>query len=397
MTDRMLRTFYYKLYPNQEQVAKLTETMRVCCWIYNHALAQRIKAYKRRGERCHIFGQDKLLTQIRKRMPSIRAVNRQLEFDALRRVDLGMAAFFRRIKAGQKPGFPRFRPWRRYCSAECLRNQIYHHDNKIRIPSIGLIRCRGRSLPAGQQRALRIIRRSSGWYAQILLEDNAVAQSKQAPSLTVGIDVGLSSFATLSNGEAINNPRFGHRSRRKLTALQRRISRRVKWSRRRASAVRSLARQHERIADQRRNFCHQQSTALVRKYDLIAVEKLNVKGMARSRFAKSILDAAWTTFTNQLVVKAECAGRQVVFVNPRGTSQECPKCGAIKPKKLSERIHSCECGCVCQRDHASAQVILARAVAITAATRPWTELASDAAPVAKRQASRLKRVNLKKL
>lgn len=167
----------------------------------------------------------------------------------------------------------------------------------------------------------------------------------------------------VSTGDRIGNPRWAEASALSIRALHRRVSRRVKGSRRRAIAVAALGRHYDRVAGQRKDFCHQLSTALVRKYDLIAVEDLNVAGMVRSRFGKSIYDAAWSTFTSQLAYKAEWAGRQFVKVNARGTSQECPDCGAIKPKKLSERIHACSCGCVLDRDVAAARVILARALA----------------------------------
>jgi putative transposase len=304
-----------------------------------------------------------------------------------------MKAFFRRFKAGQKPGFPRFRSKYRYNSLECLSVGKYLTGDRVRIPNLGTIRCRGRLLPEGEQRALRVIRRATGWYAQVILDDGRMPPVAKPVNAAIGVDVGLLSFATLSDGTKIDNPRFGRLSAKKLQAVQRRVSRRVKGSNRRRKAVKAIQRQHERIADQRKYFCHQHSTALVRKFDLIGIENLNVAGMARSRFGKSILDAAWNTFTAQLTVKADYAGRQVVAVNPRGTSQECPNCGAIVRKKLSEREHRCPCGCVMDRDQAAAQIILARALVVSGAIRPWTDPASDVAPVVPRQAGRQKRVN----
>lgn len=387
----MIRVFQYKLYPNRSQIKTLERWLGICCWVYNNALAQRIKAYRRRGESINYNAQQALLTKQRARIDFLRAVPLTFSRDALRRVDSGMTAFFRRVKAGDKPGFPRFRSGHRYNSLECLDIQKYLRGNRIRVPKIGAIRCRGRLLPDGKQLGLRVKRRASCWYAQIILDDGRDTPIQKAIDSVIGIDVGLTHFATLSDGEQINNPRWFSKSARKLRALQRRVSRRVKGSVNRRRAVRALRRQHERVADQRRNFCHQHSTALVRKYDLIAVEKLNVKGMIRSRFGKSISDAAWSTFTTQLVVKAVCAGQQVVFVDARRTSQECPNCGAIVPKKLSERIHKCGCGLECHRDHASARVILARALVATGVTRPSMESTSDAALVVQHQVDQVKR------
>jgi putative transposase len=389
----MIKTFSYKLYPSQAQIKTLERWIGVCCWTYNRALESRIKAYKRRKENVTYNAQQALLTAWRSRMDLLRAVPCAFERDALRRVERGMKAFFRRVKAGkEKVGFPRFRSRHRYNSLECLSPAKYLSGDRIRIPNMGTIRCRGRLLPEGTQRALRVIRRATGWYAQIILDDGRQPPEARPVEASVGVDVGLTAFATLSDGRKIDNPRWGRKSAAKLRALQRRVSRRQKGSANRWKAIKVLQRQHERIADQRKYFCHQHSTMLVRNYDLIGVEKLNVKGMVRSRFGKSILDAAWSTFMAQLAVKAAYAGRQVVAVNSRGTSQACPNCGRIKPKSLSERWHSCECGYECERDHAAAQVILARALVVPGATRPRTDPTSDVAPVAPRQAGRLKRV-----
>lgn len=181
----------------------------------------------------------------------------------------------------------------------------------------------------------------------------------------------------MSSGNKIDNPRWGRKSANKLRALQRRVSRRVKGSKRRRKAVKALQRQYERVADQRRCFCHSHTTDLVRRYDLVAYEDLNIRGMVRTRFAKSILDAAWGMFCNQLSAKAASAGRRAIAVNPRGTSQTCPDCGAVKRKTLSERTHSCSCGLICDRDVAAARVILARALAESGANRPWRDPTSS--------------------
>jgi len=391
----MIRTFQYKLYPNQSQIKTLSRWLGKCCWLYNNALSQRIKAYKRRGESVSYNDQQSLLTEQRRRIESLRLVPVAFSRDALRRVDRGMKAFFRRCKSGDKPGFPRFRSGHRYNSLECLAVGVYLKCDRIRIPNLGTIRCRGRLLPEGEHKALRVIRRASGWYAQIILDDGKQPPVTKPAESSVGIDVGLTHFATLSDGTKIDNPRFTKTSQHKLTALQRRVSRRKKGSDNRRKAVKALRRQHERIADQRKYFCHQHTTELVSRFDLIAFENLNISGMVRSRFGKSILDAAWGIFIAQLVVKAANAGRLAVAVKPRGTSQECPNCGRVVPKLLSEREHNCVCGLRCHRDHASARVILARGLVVTGSNRPWTDSATDSAPVAHDQADRLKRVDRK--
>lgn len=358
----MLRTFEFRLYPTPAKAATMDSWLARLCWINNRALERRKKAYKRRKESVSLYDQFALLVEWRKRMPNFGEIPSHFCRDPLRRVDRGMKAFFRRVKSGQPPGFPRFKSRQRYNSMEALEPDNYIRGNKVRIPKLGLVTIRGHDrIPPGKQKLLRIIRRPIGWYGQVLVEvpnPKPLAPTGEA----VGIDVGLINFAALSNGEMVPAPRFARWSARKLRSAQRRTSRRIKGSARRRKAVRKLVRVHERIAAQRKNFAHQLSTDLVRSFDLIALEKLNVKGMVRSRLAKSILDAAWTMLTAQLTYKAASAGRRVVFVDPRGTSQTCPSCGAVRKKSLSERAHSCPCGCQSDRDVAAAQVILARAL-----------------------------------
>ena len=338
----------------------------------------RIKAYSRRKESVNYNQQQALLTKQRGRIEALRECPAQFERDALRRVDRGMKAFFRRVKLGDKPGFPRFRPWFRYKSMEFLAPGKYIAGNFLKIPKLGLVRFRGGKQKVPEtQKLLRIIHRASGWYAQVLVNEANVVGNLEDHG-DIGIDVGLKTFATMSDGSVIKNPRFYKKSERKLKCLQRSVSSKAKGSRNRRKAVKRLAKQYEKVSLQRRNFCHQASTELVRKHPLIAVEKLNIKKMLGSkRFSKSISDAGWGIFLNQLTVKAENAGRVVIQVDPAGTSQECPNCGAVKKKKLSERIHRCQCGCTLDRDAAASRIILARGLRALGSNRLLTDLASD--------------------
>lgn len=366
---KLLRIYTFKLYPTPTQEVVLNSWLARCCWIYNRALDQRKKAHKRRKESVNYYTQQKMLTGWRSRIPNFEEVPAQFARDALRRVDRGFQAFFRRVKAGENPGHPRFRSQDRYNSMECIAPGTYIRRASFMVPKLGSVKYRGRELPDGPQKLCRILRRSNGWYGQVLVEV-ANPAPLQPTGESIGIDVGLTTFAALSDGTLIANPRFGRWSERKLRSAQRRVSRRVKGSRRRRKASLQVRRVHERIAAQRKSFAHQLSTDLIRSFDLIALEKLNVGGMAKGRFAKSITDAAWSMFTRQLAYKAESAGRRVVFVDPRHTSQTCPSCGAVRKKKLSERVHSCPCGCQSNRDVAAAQVILARALVIAGAVSP---------------------------
>ncbi len=333
----MIRTYEHKLYPNPSQAKTLERWLRTCCGIYNRALEQRIKAYKRRGESVTYNQQQGLLTEQRARIESLRLVPVGFERDALRRVDRGFAGFFRRLKAKKNPGFPRFRSWRRYTSLEYAAVGTYAADGIIRVPGLGKLKSRGRVVLSGKQKILRIVQRSTGWFAQVVIDDGQEAPAKITVRTSAGMDVGLNSFVVLSTGEKIGNPRFGKKSLRKLRGAQRRLARCQRHSNNRRKAVQHVARQHERVAAQRKDFAHQLSTSLVRRFDLIAFENLNIRGMVRNRsLARSIHDAAWGMFANFVTYKAECAGRHAVGVHAPGTSQECPWCGTIKPKTLAE-------------------------------------------------------------
>lgn len=366
----MIRAVEVKIYPTERQSVTLRAWMDRCAWIYNQALAHRIKAYQRRRQTPTLYSQFSMLATWRSRMEFIRQTPSQFARDALRRVDRGMKGFFRRCNAGEKPGFPRFRPKHRYTSLEVLEVSNYIRPGGfVHVPKLGLIKFRGgcQSIPS-KQVILRIIQRASGWFAQVLFDNGAPSPTSAVVSNGVGVDVGLESFATTSDGEVIENPRLLRAGQRKLRSANRRVSRRIDGSanRRKAAVRRRLA--HERIAAQRKDFAHQHSRRLVNAYDLIGFEKLNMSGMVRGRLAKSILDAAWSMFLRFIVYKAESAGKRAIAVNARGSSQECPRCGRIRAKSLRERVHRCECGLVLDRDHAAALVILARALGVAGAT-----------------------------
>jgi putative transposase len=357
-----IRIVEFKIYPSRSQQNELNRWLRLCCRIYNMALEQRITTYREKGESVNFYAQCATLTQERTKNSELECVPRQFLVSALRRVDRGMQAFFRRCESGkEKPGFPRFRPQQRYNSFEQVESAKFVHVNRIRIPKLGFIHARGPfdRVTTKTQKVLRIIRRASGWYAQVVCEftPEVLPSTKQ----DCGFDLGLNSFLTLDSGEEVGNPRILRKAAKRLRVVQRMFCRRQEGSRRRLKAKRIVARVCEQLSRQRRGFCHRVSREIVNRFDRIAYEDLNIKGMIRGRFAKSISDAGWGLFIILLTVKAENAGRSVVKVDPAYTSQECPNCGAIVKKFLKQRVHDCPCGLVLRRDHASAIVIKNRA------------------------------------
>ncbi|MEG5139219.1 transposase [Microcoleus sp. A6-C6] len=202
-------------------------------------------------------------------------------------------------------------------------------------------------------------------YVTLSLEDSTVPEIKPDfnPQKIVGIDVGLKDFLTTSENETVAIPQHYRKAQKRLRTIQKRVSRRKKGSNRRQKAVKHLGKCHKKVADKRKDFHFKTANNLLKKYDVVAVEDLNVKGLARTKLAKSVLDAGWSSFLSILTNKAVNAGLLVIPVSAYNTSQDCSGCGEKVPKKLHERWHDCpHCGCSLDRDHNAAINIKNRAV-----------------------------------
>jgi putative transposase len=289
----------------------------------------------------------------------------------LRRVDKAFNAFFDRVRNGQTPGYPRFRPVSRYDSITfpsygdgC---KLLDHG-KLRLQGVGAIKAKQHRPIEGEIKTVTIKREAGRWYAIFSVE----CEPKPLPPSTekAGLDVGLTAFATLSDGTEIENPRYYKEAQASLRRAQRKVARRKRGGNNRKKAVRELQRAHAHVRDQRADFAHKAARTLVVMFGLIVIEKLNVKGLAGGMLAKSVNDVGWTAFTTKLMYKAAEAGRVLVQVDPRGTSQRCV-CGAPNPKTLSQRWHHCEsCGLSVPRDHASALEILRLGLSLLGGTWP---------------------------
>jgi putative transposase len=358
----VLRTLTIRLYPNCAQSQRLEHYLFVGRLCFNRALEARIHWYRTTGKSLSCYDQYKDLTVLRAADQFWEDVPVQVERDAIRRLDIGFKAFFRRVKTGEKPGFPRFKSRNRWSSFTIQQCGQVVRNGRIRVRGIpGTIRCRNLQQFDGKIIEQCVLCKAGKWFCHLVVE-----LAKPQPVLhtgpRIGIDVGLSKFAAFSDGTIIENPRFARRAARQLAHAHRHVSRRKKGSKNRSKAVMRLQRVYVRTANLRHNFTHQLSRSVVNKHGVIAVEDLNIKGMVKGRFGKSIMDAAWGQFTSQLEYKAEEAGSQFAKVNPRGTSQDCSQCGQTVPKDLSVRVHRCpDCGLVLDRDVNAARNILARA------------------------------------
>jgi putative transposase len=280
--------------------------------------------------------------------------------DVLRRVDRTLQAFFRRVKAGQKAGYPRFKPVTRFHSYTFPKygNGCNLRENKkLYVMGAGELKIKLHRPIAGRIKTVTLTKSCGKWYACFSVILPSPDPLPQTGNVT-GIDVGVTSFAVLSDGTSINNPRYYQTAQAKLRRVQRKVSRRNRTGNRRRKAVHQLKRVHQHIRNQRSDFHHQVSRTLINQYDLIACEKLHIKGLIRGLLAKPIRDVGWGRFLMLLSDKAAEAGREIVRVTPNGTSQRCI-CGALVPKTLKERWHHCpSCQLSVPRDQASALEIL---------------------------------------
>ncbi len=340
----------------------MQETLEQCRWLYNHLLEQRRNAYEQTGKGLSLYDQHGTLPELKHGRTELTIVHSQVLQNVAVRIDLAFKAFFRRVKAGETPGYPRFRGRDRYDSFMYPQwdKSCKIEGDRIYLPKIGHVRIVLHRPLQGTPKTCTLRRTPTGkWFATIVCETEAAPLPPLATQ--VGVDVGLHSFATLSTGEAIDNPRFFRRGEKALKKAQRRLSKETKGTPAYRKRKRVMAHVHERIASQRRDFAHQQSRILVNRFGLIAVEDIQVNRMVHNHcLAKSIHDAGWSEFLQYLSYKAADAGREFAATNPAYTSQTCSRCGHRQPMPLSERVFTCPCcGLELGRDHNASLNILA--------------------------------------
>jgi putative transposase len=361
----MLRSFQFRLRPNATQRAALDYILADNCETFNAALSERREAWKLERKSITYRSQQDQITELRKDERFTR-IACDIQRDPLRRVDRAFKAFFRRCKEGKgKAGFPRFRARSRYDSFTF--SLPVCRERSIKIPNLGDVRARGGRSISGRAKVCTIKRDGKRWTASVVC-DIGLAPEKRAVSNAVGIDVGLTALATLSDGTVIENPRWTRKHERRIAEANRTLARKQKRSSNRIRAREALRRAHQRAANARLNYLHHASKWLIANYDLIAHEDLNIKGMSQGRLAKSIMDAAWSILLYQLRYKAGNTGAHVIAVNPRGTSIRCSGCGEPVPKTLADRQHICgSCGLSLDRDHNAARNVLQLALGNSAA------------------------------
>jgi putative transposase len=363
LSNGMHKTFKYRLYPNKQHLRLLEQQLEACRWLYNHLLAERRDAWEQRQASLPLYDQQATLPRLKAERPTLARVQSQVLQNVAVRIDLAFQAFFRRCKAGEEPGYPRFRGPGRYDSITFPHVPVgcRLEDKHLRVANVGHVKVLLHRPLEGTPTTATIRRSSTGkWYVSFSCE---CAKPTPLPptSQGVGIDVGLKSFATLSQGESIANPRFFRAEEHALAQAQRRLCKAEMGTPARGERRKVVARVHERLAWRRGAFTHQHSCRIVKQFDLIAVEDLSVNRMMHNHcLAKSIQDAAWTQFADLLSYRAAWAGRKYVAVTPAYTTQDCSGCGHRQLLSLADRIYTCLCcGLALDRDLNAARNILA--------------------------------------
>ena len=338
----MLKTYKYRIYPTHKQRTQMQVVLNECRWLYNHFLEERKISWETKQESINYYKQAVELPKLKKEREILSTVHSQVLQNVAVRVDLAYKAFLRRIKVGEKAGYPRFKGFNRYDSFTYSQSGFGIKEGKLKLSKIGNIKIKLHRVLQGKVKTCTVHKVSGRWFVCFTTEVKALFLP--TTNQYIGIDVGLESFATLSDGTKITNPRFFRRDEHDLARVQRQLSKAEKGSAERAKRRKTVVKVHERIKNRRANFAHQRSAEIVKKFDVICIEDLFINQMLHNHcLAKSISDVAWGQFSNYLSYKAESAGRKLVKVNPAYTSQTCSKCGHRQKIPLDVRIFHCPC------------------------------------------------------
>lgn len=358
--------FQYRLYPSKSQTKNLFRVLDCARNLYNMALAERKYGYQLEGHKVTLADTEALAKRYRATFPYADQLFSQTAQSVVKQVDHAYQRFFRRLKNGEKAGYPRFKNANQFNSFEFKQ---YGYGAKLdgrRLKLYGIGRVRWHRPLAGKIKTVRIIHQAGHWSVSFTCEV-PLPEPLSKTGRAVGLDMGITALITTSEGEKVDHPQWYQASQATLRLKQRRLARAKKGSQNRQKKLLAVQRQHEKVVNQRTDFLNKLAFRLVQRCDQIALEKLRIRNMVRNhRLSKHILDSGWGYFKTHLMLKAVSAGRELVLVNPAYTSQKCSGCSELfENMTLSIRWIDCRCGLSLNRDHNAAINILSRAGWVT--------------------------------
>lgn len=363
----MRKNFKYRMYPSKKQRKQLNASLCACRFVWNSFLAERKTKYESEKISLGLYDQLNTLPDLKKQNLFLKNAHSQCLQNVGTRIELAFQAFFRRVKQGETPGFPRFKGEHRFHSitfpqyGNGCKLVSDGKTTRVCLSKVGSIPIKYHREIVGTPKTVNIKRTPTGkWFVSISCEYEAVP----LPTLnnSVGIDMGLENFATTNDGHTIQNPNFFRKDEKQIAKVQRKLSKQAKGTPERAKARKAVAHCYERTAWRRDNFCHQESRKIINGYQIIITEDLDTKKMSESQATernKSIRDVAWGKFLDMLSAKAVEAGRAHIRVNPAYTSQDCSGCSNRQEMPIHIRDYKCpKCGLALHRDVNAARNIL---------------------------------------